>query len=157
MERILPERLAVLIARRYDLSWSRTGITRCVLQLRYYSFFTASHTRSALPYHGSSLSLKIPLIKRPYLIGSLNVGDMGIRLVGLLWLVGAIAFIATGIGTLAAHPLWLSLLLYSTIYSFVLSVLGWPEARIGVWINITILSLLLASKAGWLTRFEFTV
>lgn len=91
--------------------------------------------------------------KTTILNGLWNVGDVGIRIVGVIWLVGALAFVATGIGALAALPFWIPLLLYSTIFSLVLSVFGWPEARIGVWINIILFALFLALNAEWLAGF----
>ena len=42
-------------------------------------------------------NLEEPSYKTTLLGGRLNVGDTGIRVIGFLWLVGAIAFMAAGL------------------------------------------------------------
>jgi hypothetical protein len=91
--------------------------------------------------------------KTTLLSGNLDIGDVGIRLMGILWLVGAFAFAAAGIGLILLQPWWQPLALYASIYSLVLSILGWPDSRFGVLINILILAyLFFGGNLGWLPQ-----
>jgi hypothetical protein len=74
--------------------------------------------------------------------GRWDVGDVGIRVVGILWLVGAAAFMAVGVARLSDAGWWKTATLYVAVGSLILSVLGWPESRIGVAINILLLAYL---------------
>ena len=89
--------------------------------------------------------------KTTQLAGRIDAGQTGIRLIGILWLIGALAFIASGLGLIFLQPWWLTLTLYTTIYSLALSVLGWPDSRYGLIINIIILGyLFFGDRLGWL-------
>lgn len=80
--------------------------------------------------------------KTTQLGGRWDIGDTGIRIVGVLWLVGALAFAAAGIGLVGGHAWWTNLTLYAAAVSLVMSILGWPDAKIGVVINILLLAFL---------------
>ena len=83
--------------------------------------------------------------------GKFDVGHIGIRIVGLLWLIGALAFIAAGVGLIILLPWWYSLTLYAAVYSLFLSISGWPDARFGVFVNLIILAFLwIGGNYGWL-------
>ncbi len=88
--------------------------------------------------------------KTTLLDGRLDVGDAGIRLVGLLWLVAALAFVAAGVGLLLGAAWWGPLSWASVVLSLILSALGWPEARLGLALNVVIVALLLGGeRLGW--------
>lgn len=76
------------------------------------------------------------------LSGKADVGNAGIRIFGLLWLTVAIAFITIGAGAILKTAWWLNLLPGITMFSLLLSILSWPESKIGVLINIIILTAL---------------
>lgn len=83
------------------------------------------------------------------LAGRVDVGDAGIRTVGVLWLLTALAFFAAAFATWTARAGWLPLAIGCAAVSLVLSVLAWPASRIGVGVNLLILAwLLLGSAAG---------
>ena len=85
------------------------------------------------------------------LMGRFDAGETGIRVIGVLWLIGALAFIASGLGLIFLQPWWQTLTLYTTIYSLALSILGLPFSRYGLIINIIILGyLFLGDRLGWL-------
>lgn len=97
----------------------------------------------------------IELEEAPYkttqLADSLDVGDLGMKVVGLFWLLGVVGFSAAGLGVLLGASWWQSLAVYSALFSLILSVFGWPESRYGVFINIAIVVFLLFGGArGWL-------
>ncbi|HEY7493034.1 MAG TPA: ABC transporter permease [Candidatus Tectomicrobia bacterium] len=81
--------------------------------------------------------------------GRIDVGDVGIRIVGILWLVAGIAFAVAGIGSITLQAWWRHLALLAAAFSLVLSILGWPEARIGIVVNLAIVGfMLLAPRFG---------
>jgi hypothetical protein len=85
------------------------------------------------------------------LANTVNVGDAGIRVVGALWLVAALTFAASSIGVLARTSWWLPVTLIVAGSSLLLCVIGWPDSRIGVFVNVAIVPLVLvASQKGWL-------
>jgi hypothetical protein len=85
------------------------------------------------------------------LAGKINLGDGGIRIVGVLWLLATIGYVVAGVGLLMLAPSWLGLTLWVTGFSLVLCILGWPEAQFGVYIDLIILAyLLFGGQLGWL-------
>lgn len=85
------------------------------------------------------------------LAGRLEVGAVGIRLVGILWLLVGVAFLVVGVAAWTRQAWWPQLAGGLAIVSLMLCVLGWPESRIGLVVNLTILVLLLlGARYGWL-------
>ncbi len=84
--------------------------------------------------------------KTTLLAGTLDVGTAGIRVVGVLWLLAAIGFVVAGVGVFIQQPWWGTVTLGVTLFSLVLCILGWPEARFGVLVNLGILAYLFF---GW--------
>lgn len=81
------------------------------------------------------------------LAGRLELGEAGIRVVGTLWLVAAIAFWAAGAGALAGRSWWIPAAAIVAVASLALSLVELPEARIGVLVNLVILAgLFMASR-----------
>ena len=75
--------------------------------------------------------------------GVIDVGDPGVRTLGVVWLIAALAFILLAGAVLAGWNvrLWTFAML---ALSMVLCVVGWPEARIGLVVNAVLLIVLLA-------------
>lgn len=91
--------------------------------------------------------------KTTVLAGRVDLGEMGIRLVGILWLLMAVAFAG------AALQVWwrgagaANLVMWVAAASIVLSVFEWPDAQIGVVVNLAIVLFVLASvRYGWLVE-----
>jgi hypothetical protein len=88
--------------------------------------------------------------KTTILSGRLDLGDAGIRVVGAAWLVVALGFGLAAVAALAGRAWWWPAALGVALASLCLSGLEWPEARIGVAVNLAILAALLASqRLGW--------
>jgi hypothetical protein len=88
--------------------------------------------------------------KTTLLAGRIDAGANGIRVVGVLWLLAAMAFVASGVGLVTLQPWWRTLTLAAALFSLTLSVLGWPDSRIGVWVNLAILGFLFfAPRLSW--------
>jgi hypothetical protein len=84
------------------------------------------------------------------LAGRVDVGDAGIRAVGVLWLLAALAFVAAAFATWTSRAGWLPLALGCALASLVLSVLALPASRIGVGVNVLVLAwLLVGAQLGW--------
>ena len=75
--------------------------------------------------------------------GHLEIGDAGIRAVGVLWLVAALGVAAAGVAVLARAPWGSAAILVAASLSLALSLAEWPQARVGVLVNIAILAVVL--------------
>lgn len=65
------------------------------------------------------------------------------RLDGFMWLLLSLAFVGTAALLIARQDSWTTLLLLSASGSLVMCVLAWPEARIGLVIDVVLLVLVL--------------
>lgn len=83
--------------------------------------------------------------------GRVDLGADGIRIVGLLWLALAVAFIAASFATWTGREVWLPLAAAAAGTSLLLSLIAWPDARLGVLVNVILLLAIAAgSRLGWL-------
>jgi len=86
--------------------------------------------------------------------GCLDIGERGIRAGGLLWLIAAVAFAASGLGVILRAPWSLPFTAIVVGCSVLLCVAGWPDSRIGVFVNIGVAVgavLLFSRHFGWFT------
>ena len=83
--------------------------------------------------------------KTTVLAGHVNLGDAGMRAVGVLWLGLAVTFAVAAGGAVVDRSWWPALALGVTISSLVLCATEWPEARLGIAINVLILGALAAA------------
>jgi len=91
--------------------------------------------------------------KTTILTNAVDVGDIGIRVIGALWLIAALMFVVSGTGLLAHTAWWRSVTMASAGFSLALCVVGWPDSRIGVFVNIVIIAfLLVAGRVGWIVE-----
>ena len=85
------------------------------------------------------------------LAGALDLGDAGIKAVGVLWLLGGLGFAVASWGLGTAQPWGPWFVLVMTLASLVLSVVGWPDSRIGLVINLVLLAtIFVAARVSWL-------
>ena len=80
------------------------------------------------------------------LAGSFNLGERGIQAVGLAWAAVGIAFIALAVLVWLHSPRAPNLVGAAIIVSLLLCVIGWPDSRIGILVNVLMLGLLVASS-----------
>jgi hypothetical protein len=75
--------------------------------------------------------------------GALDVGETGAKVIGVLWLALALGFFGAAAAILAGRwdPIWI---LRLAALSLVFCVVGWPDARIGVAVNLAIIAALFA-------------
>lgn len=80
-----------------------------------------------------------------------DLGPVGIKIVGILWLLAALAFVVSGAALFLDDVAWRTLAIAATLASLSLTVLGWPESRIGLALNLLLLGYLVwGAKLGWL-------
>jgi hypothetical protein len=84
--------------------------------------------------------------KTTVLAGRLDLGDAGIRAVGVLWLLLAIGFLIAAIGAIGSRPWWMPAAFMAAGVSLALCLLQWPDSRIGVPVNLVILIALLVGR-----------
>ena len=96
-------------------------------------FAGAWHLGAALPY------------KTTILGGRVDLGDSGIRVAGLLWLVTALAFVVAGAGAALNYDWWMKAALYVAAASLLLTLLELPQARLGLFVNLAILAVLIGT------------
>lgn len=83
--------------------------------------------------------------------GTADIGPVGIRIVSILWLLTALAFVVAGVATFLDDAGWRTLAIAATLASLALTVLGWPQSRIGLALNLVLLPYLVwGAKLGWL-------
>jgi len=88
--------------------------------------------------------------KTTILNGKIDVGDSGIRAIGVGWLIAALAFMVCAVAVAMQLQWWIWVTMAATLVSFDLTIIGWPESRIGVAVNVLIVVLLIASALGWI-------
>ena len=77
------------------------------------------------------------------LAGRLDLGDGGIRSVGVLWLLATVVFVLAAVGLWTEQSWWWPLAIGASVASIVLCVLGLPDAWIGILANLLVLGLAL--------------
>ncbi len=83
--------------------------------------------------------------------GGVDVGDKGIRIVGILWAVLAAAFVVCAVGVFLFLPWWRPATLTVSVVSLFICIASWPDSRAGIIVNAAIILLLVAGEyMGWL-------
>lgn len=85
------------------------------------------------------------------LAGRISAGVVGMRIVSVLWLGGSLAFTAAAIGVLRHAPWWPGFTFGAAVASLLLCILGLPQARLGIPINIAIILVLLLTHSEVVT------
>jgi hypothetical protein len=67
--------------------------------------------------------------------GRVDVGDPGIRMMGVLWLLAALAFLVAAIAVATEAGWAVQFTFAAAIASLMLCLVGWPDARVGVAVN----------------------
>jgi hypothetical protein len=73
---------------------------------------------------------------------------LGRQVDGLMWLLLTLGFLGTSALLLLQQEAWTALLLWSVAGSLVLCLLSWPQARIGLIINVVLFVLVLLLTPG---------
>ena len=80
--------------------------------------------------------------------GLVDVGPIGARVMGVVWLAIALTFVVVAAGVFLQVPWLAPVALAAVAASTMLCVLGWPDARFGLAANIVIALLLVVHARG---------
>ena len=84
--------------------------------------------------------------------GKIDVGDVGIRILGIIWLLIALAYFYSGWITYQQFDFWLTYTLVVSVISLAFCIIAVPDSHIGIYINIVLITLYyLNDKFNWLT------
>lgn len=78
--------------------------------------------------------------------GGPEVGEAGIRVLGVLWLLAAIGFWVASVGALADRDWWTSAAIGVALASLILCFLQWPDSRIGALVDLLIIVAVLLGR-----------
>lgn len=79
--------------------------------------------------------------KTTILGGLVDLGDAGIRIVGVLWLLAGLSFVVSAWAVLSGQSWWQSIVTFAFGASLVLCTVGLPDARLGFVANALVLGL----------------
>ena len=77
--------------------------------------------------------------------GTVDVGATGIRIAGVGWLLLAAAFLGVAWMVWTGRPGTASWVMGTALVSGVMCVLGWPQSRVGLWVDAAILAAVFVS------------
>ena len=84
--------------------------------------------------------------------GKIDVSDVGIRILGIIWLLIALAYFYSGWITYQQFDFWLTYTLVVSVISLAFCIIAVPDSHIGIYINIVLITLYyLNDKFNWLT------
>lgn len=84
--------------------------------------------------------------KTTLLGGRWDIGETGMRIFGLLWLLGTIGFVVAATGMAIRNAWWQPVLLVTTLFSLVITFLDWDATKFGAITNLIILIILVVGQ-----------
>lgn len=101
---------------------------------------------------GTATYLKLATINElPYktalLDGRWEIGDSGIRVFGVIWLIATVIFIAAAYGLTAKQDWWQAVMLIAAVLSLVITVLDYKVAYAGIVVNVVIIVVALINPS----------
>jgi len=89
--------------------------------------------------------------KTTILGGKVDLGDTGIRVMGIVWLLTGLAYFILTYGVVTQVSWWKTYTFFVTCFSIVMSILGLPDTKYGVMANVLLLLFLwFAPYLGWI-------
>jgi hypothetical protein len=116
--------------RLLSLSLAALAVIHGLIHLMGFVAYWPLATISDLPYKTSLLN------------GLLEVGVLGMRLFGLLWLLAALGWVVAGVWLIFQRPAWAPLMLGAALLSLVICILDWGVAFRGALIDLVFLVIL---------------
>ena len=90
--------------------------------------------------------------KTTLFMGKIDVGNTGIRVMGILWLLIALSYFYAGWITYQQTEFWITYTFIITIISLIFCILAIPDSHIGVYINSVLISIyFLNNHYHWLS------
>ena len=86
----------------------------------------------------------------PYKTTLLNdrweIGDVGMRIYGLAWLIATLGFVVAAIGMAFRQEWWIPLLYAISLFSLIVIALDWEWAKYGALLDVLILIVLVVTQ-----------
>lgn len=79
------------------------------------------------------------------MLGGIDVGELGMRVLGSGWLAAALLVTASGVAVWTRAARRRALVAAGALLSLPLCLLAWPEAAAGVVVNLVVLGVLLVT------------
>lgn len=79
--------------------------------------------------------------KTTLFFGKINAGDVGIRIIGIIWLLIALTYFYSGWITYQYLDYWMDFTLIITVISLFFCILALPDSHIGIYINVALIVL----------------
>lgn len=89
---------------------------------------------------------EFPPYKTTLLNGRWEIGDIGMRIYGLAWLIATLGFVVAAIGLVFRQDWWIPVLFTTSLFSLVVNALGWEWAKYGALLDILILGVLIVPQ-----------
>jgi len=89
---------------------------------------------------------EFPAYKTTLLNGHWEIGDTGMRIYGLTWLIATLGFVAVAIGMVFRLEWWIPLLYGTALFSLIVNTVDWEWAKYGALLDILILVILVISQ-----------
>ena len=89
---------------------------------------------------------EFPAYKTTLLNGRWKIGDTGMRIYGLTWLIATLAFVVSAIGMVIRQDWWIPLLYGTSLFSLIVNAVDWEWAKYGALLDILILVVLIISQ-----------
>jgi len=89
---------------------------------------------------------EFPPYKTTLLNGLWEIGDTGMRIYGLSWLIATLGFVVSAVGMVFRQNWWIAMLLATSLFSLVVNALDWEWAKYGALLDILILGVLIVTQ-----------
>lgn len=89
---------------------------------------------------------EFPPYKTTLFNGRWEIGDIGMRIYGLLWLIATLGFVVAAVGMVIQQDWWIPMLFGTSIFSLVVNALDWEWAKYGVILDILILAVMVVTQ-----------
>lgn len=86
------------------------------------------------------------------LAGRISTGPVALRVLGVIWLGGSLAFTLAAVGVLRHAAWWPSFTFGAAVASLLLCIVSLPESKIGIPVNIAIIAAVLLTHADVVSR-----
>lgn len=89
---------------------------------------------------------EFPPYKTTLLNSRWEIGDIGMRIYGLTWLIATLIFVVAAVGMVFRQDWWIPVLFTASLFSLVINALDWEWAKYGALLDILILGVLIVSQ-----------
>ena len=89
---------------------------------------------------------EFPPYKTTLLNGRWEIGDIGMRIYGLSWLIATLGFVVAAVGMVFRQNWWIQMLFGASLFSLIVNAIDWEWAKYGALLDILILGVLIVPQ-----------